>query len=131
MVPNHEWTERQECTDEARRDYECERLIAWTLDAIAERMEAQGITKADMARKLGCSRAHVTQVMSGSRNATLRTIAEFAWACGLRAVMQLEPLRSGPFISQPAALVSPRGQVVPFSRWRVSSEEPRLLEGAR
>lgn len=131
MVPNQEWIERQECTDEARRAYESERLIAWTLDAVSERMESAGMSKADLSRKLGTSRANITQVLSGTRNATLSTVAELAWACGFRAVVQFEPLRNGQFISQPAALVEPKGRLVQFpGGWRVA-EEPRLLKAGR
>lgn len=128
MVPNQEWIARQERSEEARREYEIERFIAWTLDGVAARMESLGLTKADVARKLGKSRSHVTQVLSGSRNATLSTVAELAWACGLRAAVGFEPLRSGQFISQPAALVSPKANVVQFSRRVPTAEEPRQLE---
>lgn len=98
---NEAWISRQEASDSSRREHERERLKLWTLDAIADAMDAKGMSKADLARKLGTSRAHVTQVFAGSKNATLSTIADLAWACGLRAVVKLEPLRSGEFISSP------------------------------
>jgi transcriptional regulator with XRE-family HTH domain len=106
MTPNELWASRQECSEEARREFERERLMMWTLDALADIMQETGITKADLARKLGTSRAHVTQVFSGSRNATLSTVSDLAWACGKRAVVKFEPLRSGQFISHPVNLQS-------------------------
>ena len=102
---NNQWAKRQECTEEDRREYERERLLAWTADALAEMMEDGGMSKADLARRLGASRAHITQVLSGSRNATLSTVADFAWALGKRAVVKFEPLRAGHFISSPVHLV--------------------------
>lgn len=131
MFPNQDWAHRQECTDEARREHERERLIAWTLDAIADQMVEAGLSKADVARRLDTSRAHVTQVLSGSRNATLSTVADFAWACGKRAVVKFEPLRTGAFISQPAVQVSSRPKVQ-FLRpsWHEASEDFLSVAGS-
>jgi 3-oxoacyl-(acyl-carrier-protein) synthase len=112
MVPNEAWAQRQERTEEARRGYERERLILWTLDSVAELLADAGVSKADVARKLGTSRAHVTQVFSGSRNVTLNTISDLAWACGKRAVVRFEPLRSGEYISQPMVLRSTQARIV-------------------
>lgn len=112
MVPNGAWADRQECTEEARREYERERLILWTLDSLAELVADSGMSKADVARKLNTSRAHITQVFSGSRNATLNTVSDLAWSCGKRAVVRFEPLRSGQFISQPVILHSTKPRIV-------------------
>ncbi len=133
MNQNLEWIGRQECSDEARREYEAERLIAWTLDAISEKMVEAGLSKADVARKLGTSRAHVTQVLSGSRNATLKTVSDLAWACGMRSVVKLEPLRNGAFISQPAVQVTPRAKIVSIQpQWSVEyCEEKSCAIGGR
>ena len=84
---NEAWIERQTRTAEARRRYEEERLILWTTEAICEAMEERGLNRAAIAGKLGTSRANVTQLLSGSRNMTLRSLAGLAYACGMR----LEP----------------------------------------
>lgn len=123
MYPNLDWANRQECSDRARREYERERLIAWTLDAVSEQMQEAGITKAEVARRLETSRANVTQVLAGSRNATLGTISDFAWACGMRAIVKFEPLRSGAFISQPVTQVAPRSKVVAITSKTVNGEQ--------
>lgn len=100
-MQNETWIDRQTCTPEARREYEQERLIAWTFEHIAEAMDSTGTSKADMARALGTSRAHITQLLSGARNATLRTVADLAWACNSRIVVNIEPLREGAFTDAP------------------------------
>lgn len=112
MSANKAWAARQEQSAETRREYERERLMLWTLDSIAELMADSGLTKADVARKIKTSRSHLTQVFSGSRNATLGTISDLAWACGQRAVVKFEPLRSGEFISAPVQLVRSGGPKV-------------------
>ena len=91
-LANEAWIERQTRTPEARRRYEEERLILWTTEAICEAMEDRGLTRADIARDLGTSRANVTQLLSGSRNMTLRSLGALAQACGMRAEFSLEEL---------------------------------------
>lgn len=103
---NEEWVCRQDSSDETRRDYEKERLVLWATDLIAELMTQKGVSKADLARKLGTSRAHITQMLSGSRNVTLNTLADTAWALGRRVVIKTEPLRAGAYISCPVQLIS-------------------------
>lgn len=102
---NSEWINRQVRTDEDRREYERERLILWSLESIHAVMDDAGITQSDIAVRLGTSRSNVSRAFSGRSNITLGTIADLAWASGMRAVLKLEPLRSGEFISSPVRLV--------------------------
>ena len=87
---NEAWINRQTRTPEARRRYEEERLILWTAEVIAEAMAEAGLTRAAVAEALGTSRANVTQLLSGSRNMTLRSLAALAHACGKRAEVRIE-----------------------------------------
>ncbi len=96
-MANEAWTERQTRTPEARRRYEVERLILWTTEAVCEAMEDRGLDRAEIADKLGTGCAKVTQLLSGSRNMTLRSLAGLAHACGMRAEIVLEDLRESPF----------------------------------
>lgn len=63
-----------------------ERLLAeeaLLLAAAAElerQMQTANVTKSQLAERLGQSKAHVTQVLTGQRNMTLRTLADLAWA---------------------------------------------------
>lgn len=114
-MTTNEWTQRQDASEDARREYERERLMMWTLEQISDLMEASGISKADLARKLCTSRSNITQLFSGSRNATLSTISDLAWACGKRTVIKFEPLRYGKFISSPVRLHDVRPNVVQMS----------------
>lgn len=51
--------------------------------AILEEMKAQEISKVELANRIGKGKAFVSQVLNGSRNMTLKTLADFAWALGL------------------------------------------------
>lgn len=60
-----------------------EELIVQITELISIAMEKQGISKADLAQRLGKSRPFITQVLSGEANLTLRTIADMFTAMGL------------------------------------------------
>lgn len=53
-------------------------------------MEDQKISKAELARRIGCSRAHVTQMLDGRRNMTLRTLAKIAYHLGYRFEVEMK-----------------------------------------
>jgi len=59
-----------------------EELILEVREALTQAMEAAGVTRAELARRLGSTRGHVTQLLAGGRNLTLGTIAEIADALG-------------------------------------------------
>lgn len=116
-MANEAWVERQ-CRDaDSRREYERERLLTWALEQVYEAMDQAGKTKADLARILGTSRANVTQILQGNRTITLRTLADFAWACDARIEVGFQPLRDGSYVSLPVALVR-------TSRSQITTTEP-------
>jgi transcriptional regulator with XRE-family HTH domain len=59
-----------------RRLLRREQLILDVTAALYEQMEAQGLKKADLARRLEKSPAFVTHLLAGDRNLTLKTIAD-------------------------------------------------------
>jgi transcriptional regulator with XRE-family HTH domain len=78
---------------EIRRSFEEELLYGEVSDNFAALLESIGLNKKELARRLGVSQGRVSQILSGEENLTLRTVASLAWALGLRANVQLEPLR--------------------------------------
>ena len=67
---------------ESKRAFAQEELILDTAEQIWDLMEAKGIRKARLAETLGRSAAYVTQLLNGSRNMTLRSLADVASALG-------------------------------------------------
>lgn len=69
---------------------------AWPAHDFAEalfgRMEACGLTRADLARRLKVSPPYVTKVLRGDANLTLRSLARLARAVESRARISLEPI---------------------------------------
>ena len=61
-----------------------ERLILDVTEQLAGALENSGVTRAELARRMGRTPGFVSQVLSGGRNLTLRTIADIAGALALR-----------------------------------------------
>jgi transcriptional regulator with XRE-family HTH domain len=79
---------------EFRKMMAVETLVASASEEIARLMNAQKLTKADVARRLGKSRAWVTQLLNGSANMTVRTLAEVTFALGGEVKLQIQPQTS-------------------------------------
>ena len=67
---------------EYRKLYAIEGLVADAAELLARLMEEQDVNKAELARRLGKSRAWVTQLLSGKANMTIRTFAEAVHVLG-------------------------------------------------
>jgi hypothetical protein len=76
-----------------RRLLRQEELILEVTEALARAIAAEGISKAELATRLGKSKAFVSQVLAGGRNLTLRTMADFADAvrCRIKVEACREP----------------------------------------
>jgi len=85
-------------------------IVQGASDVIRALMESQGVHKAELARRVGKSRAYVTQSLSGDRNMTLGTLASFADALDADAVIDLRPReeRSGRLVPKRPAPPTPR-----------------------
>jgi transcriptional regulator with XRE-family HTH domain len=67
---------------ENQRALEQESLALQATELISRLMDETGVTKAELAHRIGKSRAFVTQLLSGSRNMTMHTLADLAFALG-------------------------------------------------
>jgi hypothetical protein len=52
------------------------------LEALAEEHEKRGLTRAEIARILETDKGSITKKLNGTRNMTIETIADFAFAMG-------------------------------------------------
>lgn len=53
-----------------------EELILDVTELILEKMEQKGLNKSKLAEMLGTNKSHITQLLRGSRNMTLRTVSD-------------------------------------------------------
>jgi transcriptional regulator with XRE-family HTH domain len=78
------------------REKETEFLAAETarrfILEVEELMERRRITKAELARRMGISRARVTSLLNGRGNLTIRSMTAIAHALGRRPVIGLRRL---------------------------------------
>lgn len=86
------------------------RIIHGASEIIRALMERQGVNKAELARRVGKSRAYVTQSLGGDRNMTLGSLERFADALNADAVIELKPRdgSSGRLIPKRTAPPTPR-----------------------
>jgi plasmid maintenance system antidote protein VapI len=75
-----------------RRLYEREALALDASELISHLMQEQKVNKTDLANLVGTSKSHITNLLSGSRNMTMHTLADLAFALGYKAEIKATPL---------------------------------------
>jgi hypothetical protein len=64
------------------------------MDILDEALTLSEIKKATIAGKMGVSRAYITQMVSGHKNLTLKTITDFCKCCGFELEIKLKRIRA-------------------------------------
>jgi len=100
---------------EARVDDELSLLVTQLMNEINWHMRDRGLTRADLASRMGVSPGRISQVLSGGENLTLRTLASLATALDARFEMDLRARESDtvdapPQPAPPVAAGRPRTQ---------------------
>ena len=92
-VYSFNWLSSHLTTNEETRAFASDSLLLNASHLVVTAMEGADISRAQLAERIGKSRSYVSQVLSGSRNMTLKTLADLLWACGQEvAVMELQRL---------------------------------------
>jgi transcriptional regulator with XRE-family HTH domain len=85
----------------ANRNKENARLVAQELlitevtEEIWKAMEEVGLDKSDLASRMGAAKGYVSQVLSGSRNMTLRTLCDICVVLRKKPAIALEGADGG------------------------------------
>jgi transcriptional regulator with XRE-family HTH domain len=74
---------------EAKVDEEMHGLVTQLTNEITFHMRERGITRADLAARMGVSPGRVSQILGGGENLTLRTLAALAGALDARFDFEL------------------------------------------
>lgn len=88
-MSNETWLQRRIKSFAGRVGYESERLILSVNEQIQSKMEAGGTTRAELAKKLGVTKAYVSRTLNGTPNMTLRTLVSVASVLGCRVSVTL------------------------------------------
>ena len=81
---------------ERHEDYWAAGAIMEFTERLVREMERQGITRVELARRLGASPAYVTKILRGKVNFTLATMVRLARALGTELHVQLGSVQASP-----------------------------------
>src|SRR5467141_1754467 len=79
---------------EVKVDEEMHGLVTQLTNEITFHMRECGITRADLAARMGVSPGRVSQILGGGENLTLRTLAALATALDARFDFELSSLKT-------------------------------------
>ena len=94
-------------TERGEREFAKEELAFEATELIAELMEKKHVSKTELAQRIGKSKAYVTQVLSGSRNITMHTLAGLTFALGYKAKLAAAPRAEAPGENQHRTIEAP------------------------
>ncbi len=77
---------------EATPAFWAEGAILEFTEALWARMEEEKVSRAELARRLGTSKAYVTKVLGGNANFTLHSLAKLALAVGGKVRISIDPI---------------------------------------
>jgi transcriptional regulator with XRE-family HTH domain len=79
---------------EAQIDEEMHTLVTQLTNEITWHMRERGLTRADLAARMGVSPGRVSQILGGGENLTLRTLAALSTALDARFDIELTTLKA-------------------------------------
>jgi transcriptional regulator with XRE-family HTH domain len=74
-----------------RRLYEREKVIESFLNRIQQVMDRQSVTRAELARRMECSAANITQLMRRTTNLTVATMVDLAFSLDQKVTLSIMP----------------------------------------
>ncbi len=72
-------------------EWELESLLLDINEGLWAAMQARGVSRSDLAERLGTSRAYVTKLLDGQENMTLKTLVRVANALDMKVATKLVP----------------------------------------
>jgi transcriptional regulator with XRE-family HTH domain len=72
-------------------EYRLEKILIQLGEDICRLMQDQQISRADVAERLGVSRAYVTRVLNGNPNLTIKTLLKLSDALGRELAISFAP----------------------------------------
>jgi transcriptional regulator with XRE-family HTH domain len=69
-------------TEEGKRLFKREEAVMEVTEFICGEMEKRGVTRSELAKRLGKTKRYITQLLDGGTNMTVRTIADVCHALG-------------------------------------------------
>ncbi len=118
-------------SEEMQRLYAQEKLILEVSERIMDVLEKRNLNRVQLADVLGTSKSHVTQLLNGTRNMTLRTLADIACKLNYRVAVRFTEWRESDDWQHAEAVVHRRRLPLQLSPVDAANgddwSEPRLL----
>lgn len=73
-----------------------ERLILAATELVQELLDSEGVSRTQLADRLGTTKGNVSQLLAGDRNLTLRTFAQLVFHLGHRVQIRHQVLTDAP-----------------------------------
>ena len=89
----------EQSSERNRRLLREEELILDVTEAVSVVMREEGVSKAQLAKRMGRTKGFITQLLSGGRNLTLRTLADIADALEARVTITVSKDRDSRSVS--------------------------------
>lgn len=88
-------------SDENRRLLLQEKFILQVTEEICKAMEASGINRSGLANRMGKTKGHISRLLSGDRNLTLRSVADLVDSLGQTIYFTVQPKALKRRLSEP------------------------------
>ena len=97
------WVSQQLADPALRLAFDQERATREFSEQLDQVLVSENISRAELAKRLGKSRAYITQTLRKGRNLTIATMAEIAGACGFELHVRLHRRQAegGPIFTEP------------------------------
>jgi transcriptional regulator with XRE-family HTH domain len=82
-------------TKDGRKTFERERVLFEASELIASAMEEEGLTRAELARRLGTHKSYITQLLNGKENMTLAKVSDVLFELKRQFLIRVERLDTG------------------------------------
>jgi transcriptional regulator with XRE-family HTH domain len=91
MMSTEKWFEEKFQEFRKDVDFNTEELILDLTERITATMNTLGVNRAELARRLGVSKAFVTKLLNGNPNMTVRTMVSVAKSLGCDVIIDICP----------------------------------------
>ena len=90
-----QWFEGMLAKFENDPEFMAEESVLEIINSFQKAVEAEGLTRQELAERVGTSPSFVSEVLNGKPNMSLLTVCRFAAALGLDVEITLTPRRRG------------------------------------
>lgn len=85
-------------TRENQKEFHRGRTLMEITEMLCAAMQEQGVSRADLAKRLGVTKGSVSQMLNGDRNLTVNSISDILFELGLALDARCRGMNEAPFV---------------------------------